>query len=463
MNQMPAKPPAPGTPVPAKRVAKPARPATAAETASRTWTARRQLVIGVLGLIVLLGGFGSWSVMANISGAIISTGQIAVDSNRQVVQHPDGGVVASIEVREGDVVEAGQTLLTLDRTLQNSEAQILRDQLHELAARSTRLKAERDGSASLSFPDDLVAAAAADPEVAEMVAGQERLFEVRRETFERESEQLLRRKEQIASQVQGIEAQSEALTLQLGFIREELDDQRSLLDRGLTQNSRVLQLQREEARLLGQVGEFEAAIAELEGRATEIDLEVLKLDTRTRQEAIGQLRDLQFRETELAEQYRSVEERLARMEITAPVSGVVYGLTVFAERSVVRPAEPVLYLVPQDRPLVIQTQVDPIHVDQVYPGQPVTLRMPTFDARTTPELFGSVIRVSPDAFTDDVTGAPYYRAEVLPNEGEIARLEGQVMLPGMPVEAYIRTEDRSPIEYLVKPLMDYFNRAFREG
>ncbi|WP_371155461.1 HlyD family type I secretion periplasmic adaptor subunit [Jannaschia sp. 2305UL9-9] len=458
MNQMPAL--KPGSQPPAAPGAKPLPPA---KVAAKTWTARRQLVIGIIGLAILLGGFGSWAVLANISGAIISQGRIAVDSNRQVVQHPDGGVVADINVREGDIVEADDVLLSLDRTLLQSDAQILLDQLHEIRARSARLEAERDVQDAILFPDDLLAAAAADNEVADMLDGQRRLFDARNEAFGRETEQLVRRKEQIASQVDGITAQSDALTLQLGFLREELEAQQSLLDRGLAQAPRVLALQREEARLLGQVGEFTAGIAELEGRATEIDLEVLKLETRLREQAISQLRDLQFRQIELAEQYRSVQERLSRMEITAPVGGVVYGLTVFAPRSVIRPADPVLYLVPQDRPLVIQVQVDPIHIDQVYPGQPVTLRMPTFDARTTPEIFGSVIRVSPDSFTDEVTGAPYYRAEILPNEGEIDRLNGQVMLPGMPVEAYIRTEDRTPLAYLVKPLADYFNRAFREG
>ncbi|GIT92564.1 HlyD family type I secretion periplasmic adaptor subunit [Jannaschia pagri] len=457
MNQMPAKKPI------GKVATKPAKPVPPAKQASQTWHARRQLIMGVIGLAVLLGGFGYWAVFANIAGAIISTGQIAVESNRQVVQHPDGGVVSTIHVREGDTVEAGDPLLSLDRTLLQSDAQILLDQLHEITARASRFRAERDGLDEVRFPDDLLAAAEADEEVDDMLRGQVNLFLTRRESYEREAEQLVRRKEQISAQVDGITSQTEALNLQLGFIRQELDAQRSLLDRGLAQAPRVLSLQREEARLLGQVGEFAAAVAELEGRATEIDLEVLKLDTRLREEAISQLRDLQFRQIELEEQYRSIQERLARMELTAPVAGIVYGLSVFAPRSVIRPADPVLFLVPQDRPLVIQTQVDPIHIDQVYPGQPVTLRMPTFDARTTPELFGSVIRVSPDSFTDEVTGMTYYQAEVLPNEGEIERLNGQVMLPGMPVEAYIRTEDRTPLTYLTKPLTDYFNRAFREG
>ncbi|WP_055084703.1 HlyD family type I secretion periplasmic adaptor subunit [Jannaschia donghaensis] len=438
-------------------------PKSPAAIAPPKWSVARPMMIGVIGLAILLGGFGTWAVMANISGAIISSGRVAVDSNRQVVQHPDGGVVTEILVREGDRVKEGDVLVRLDPVNLRSEMEILRDQLLEIAARTVRLMAERDELDTLDFPRDLQDAAERMPTVAEMVQGQTNLFEARKASRAREAEQLARRKDQIASQVDGITAQSVALESQLGFIREELESQQSLLDRGLAQAPRVLALQREEAGLLGQSGEFAASIAELEGRATEIDLEILKLGTAAREAAITELRDLSFRQIELAEQFRAVTGRMERLDITAPVDGVVYDLKVFAQRSVIRPADPVLFLVPQDRPLVIQTQVDPIHIDQVYPGQPVTLRLPTFDARTTPELFGEIIRVSPDAFTDQATGLAYYQAEILPGEGQIDRLNGQPLLPGMPVEAYLRTDDRSPLGYLVKPLADYFNRAFREG
>ena len=426
------------------------------------WSATRPVVLGLIGMLVLLGGFGSWAFFANISGAIISSGRVAVESNRQVVQHIDGGVVTEILVREGDRVEAGDLLIRLDASRLRSEADILADQLHEIATRSARLIAERDDMEEVTYPEDLMTVSRIDREILDMMEGQRSLFEARADSIAREAEQLDRRKDQIASQIDGITSQSEAMTLQLGFIREELDAQRSLLDRGLAQAPRVLALQREEASLLGQMGEFTASVAELEGRATEIDLEILKLRTQTREEAITELRDLQFRQIELAEQLRAITERMSRLDVQAPVDGVVYDMQVFAERAVIRAADPVLYLVPQDRPLVIQTRVDPIHIDQVYPGQPVTLRLPTFDAQTTPELFGAIVRVSPDAFSDDATGQTYYQAEVLPGEGEVERLNGLVMLPGMPVEAYLRTDDRSPIAYLTRPLANYFNRAFRE-
>jgi HlyD family secretion protein len=429
----------------------------------RRWTARGPMILGLLALLILVGGFGTWAVGSNIAGAIISSGSVAVEDNRQVVQHPDGGVVVEVLVREGDRVEAGEPLLRLDRTMLASEAQILRDRLGEITARIARLVAERDGAEAIVFPQALLDAAAEDEEIAEVIEGQRNLFATRRRAEAGEEEQLRRRQEQIGNQIEGISSQRDALDTQLSFIAEELATQQDLLSRGLAQAPRVLSLQREEARLLGQSGELDATTAELEGRITEIDLQILNLQTERQEEAIGQLRDLRLNATELAEQLRAVEEQLGRMEIAAPVGGIVLGMQVYGERAVVRPAEPLLYIIPQDRPLVIQARVDPLHIDQVFPGQPVVLRLPSFDTRTTPELFGKVVQVSPDSFTDDATGLSYYQAEILPDEGEVERLGEVDLLPGMPVEAFLRTDDRSPLAYLVKPLTDYFTRAFREG
>jgi HlyD family secretion protein len=437
--------------------------AAAPDPEPQGWGSKGPMILGLLALIVLVGGFGTWAVRANIAGAIISSGSVAVEDNRQVVQHPDGGVVVDVLVREGDSVEAGEPLLRLDRSTLASEAQILRDRLGEVTARIARLVAERDGAEEIAFPQALLDAAGDDPEIAEVVEGQRNLFVTRLRAEEGAVEQLRRRQEQIRSQIEGISAQRSALDTQLVFIDEELTTQRDLLSRGLAQAPRVLSLQREEARLLGQAGELDATAAELEGRITEIDLQVLNLDTERQEESIALLRDLRLNAVELTEQLRAVEEQLGRLEIDAPVGGIVHAMKVYGQRAVVRPAEPLLYIVPQDRPLVIQARVDPLHIDQVFPGQPVVLRLPSFDARTTPEIFGKVVQVSPDSFTDDATGMSYYQAEILPDEGEVERLGEVDLLPGMPVEAFLRTDDRSPLAYLVKPLTDYFTRAFREG
>ncbi len=426
-------------------------------------SARGPLYFGMAMLALLVFGFGWWSFGATLSGAIIAPGQIEIDQNRQVVQHPDGGVVAAIHVKEGDRVAAGDVLISLDPTLLATDLSIVEGQLHEAMARRARLAAERDGAEAPVFDAELLAIAALDPAVAELVEGQRSLFAASRATRAQERAQLARRQTQIASQIDGIEAQRVSVERQLDLIEEELAAQQSLLDRGLAQAPRVLALQREEASLSGRIGELVAAAAEFDGRRTEIDLEILKLDSQVRESAISMLRDLQVTEAELRQQRNALRERLARLDIRAPASGIVYGLTVFAERAVIRPAEPLLFVIPQDRPLVVASRVQPINGDEVWPGQDVRLRIAALDARSTPELQGRVLAISADLFTDERTGNAYYRAEIeLPPE-ERARLGEVTLLPGMPVEAFIRTRDRRPVDYLLEPLTRYLSRAMREG
>ncbi|MBE1283692.1 MAG: HlyD family type I secretion periplasmic adaptor subunit [Rhodobacteraceae bacterium] len=432
-------------------------------TDTKTWSARRPLIIGFLALAVLVGGFGFWAVQATIAGAIIAPGRIEVDRNRQIVQHPDGGVVAEILVDEGDTVALGQPLIRLDAKLLQSQKLIVEGQLFELMARRGRLEAERDSKDTVVFDAELEKIASDRPMVQDLLAGQERLFLARKDSVAREIEQLDKRRGQIRDQIVGIKAQQSSLEVQLGLIEQELENQQSLLDRGLAQAATVLNLRRTAANLDGTLGELTASEAQAAGRITEIEIEILKMDTRQREEAITRLRDLQYRELELAEQRRSLQERLDRLDITAPVSGIVYGLAVHTPRSVIRPADPVLYLVPQDRPLVIAARVDPIHVDQIFVGQDVSVRFSALDQRQTPELFGTVTQVSADAFEDQASQASFYRAEIELKEGEQDRLPaGTTLIPGMPVESFIRTDDRSPLGYLVKPLADYFTKAFRE-
>lgn len=428
------------------------------------WSARKPILFGLFGLLLLVGGFGTWSVISNIAGAVIASGRIEVDRNRQVVQHPDGGVVAEILVDEGDTVALGQILIRLDATLLQSQLLITEGQLFELIARRGRLEAERDGAAEIGFEEELLDAASKRPEVVDLIEGQQRLFEARKESTDRETEQLEKRRGQIANQIEGIQAQQVSMRRQIDLIGKELENQQSLLDRGLAQAGTVLNLERAAADLDGSLGELIASEAQAEGRITEIDIEILKLGTRQREDAITRLRDLQYRELELAEQRRSLIDRLDRLDITAPVSGIVYGLQVHAPRSVIRPADPVLYLVPQDRPLVIAAKVETTDIDKIFVDQPVTLRFSAFDQRQTPELFGTVTQVSADAFEEANSPVSYYRVEIELNEGERDRLpEGTVLIPGMPVETFIRTDDRSPMAYLVKPLADYFTKAFRES
>ncbi|KIC45714.1 RTX toxin [Ruegeria sp. ANG-S4] len=426
------------------------------------WSIKVPAAVGFLALVVLVLGLGLWSVRTELAGAIISQGVVEVQSNRQVVEHPDGGVVGEIFVRDGDAVARGDMLLRLDDTFLASEKTIVESQLFELLARMVRLEAERDGVDATELANRLEELRKRENIASDLLAGQERLFNARLDTLAQQTEQLGKQKTQIENEIEGNEAQLVSLRTQVDLIQSELKDQEGLLERGLTQASRVSALQREEASLLGEIGRLESSVARLEGEISSTEIRIVELKATRREEAISQLRDVQARVVELAERRLSLNERLSRLDIRAPVAGTVYDSQVFALQSVIQPGEPMLYVVPQDTPLLVAARVDALHVDQLHRGQEVALRFPAFNQRETPELNGHVMNVSADTYTDDSTGFTFYRAEVIPDDGQIELLNGQELLPGMPVEAMIKTDERTPLSYLVKPLADYFYRAFRE-
>ncbi len=424
--------------------------------------AKGPLFVGYIALFLLVGVLGVWAVQARIAGAVIASGMIQVETNRQVIQHPEGGVVGALPVRDGDSVQAGEVVLRFDDTLVRSELAIITGQLSELRARQGRLGAERDDATDITFEPSLLESAATSEEVSELIEGQTRLFFTRLTALEQEETALTQQALQIDDQIKGADARLASTQTQAFLIKDELSDVQSLLDKGLAQKSRVLELQRAQARLDGEIGEFKSNIAQLRGDIERLKIERLRLRTARREEAIQELRDLEFREIELVERELATRETLSKMEVRAPVSGVIHGSRVFALQAVVSPAEPIMYVIPQDRPMVVSARIESIHIDQVHQGQAAAMRFVVFDQRTTPELFGAVTRISADVFTDEATGVSYYEAELIPDAGELDKLQGQALLPGMPVEAFIKTGERSPLSYLLKPFTDYFNKAMRE-
>ena len=452
-------PPAP--PAPPRTPAAPMHPQAA--PTPRRWPAGGALLTGFLGIALLFGGFGAWAFAARIAGAIVAPGQIEVELQRQVVQHPEGGVVESIAVTEGQRVAAGDPLIRLDGALLKTEFAIVEGQYLEILARRGRLEAERADQSAPDFSPELIAAAAAATQARELMEGQRRLFHARLDTLAQSLDQLAKQSDQVGLQIEGIDAQSAALGEQRNLLAEELEDAQTLLRKGLAQAPRVLALQRQAAAYAGQLGELKAARAEAETRRTEIGITRLRAGAERRELAEAELRDLGYRELELAERRRSLAGQIARLEIRAPVAGIVHQLQVTTPRAVIRPAEPVMFLIPQDRPLVIAARIATIDIDELEIGQAVALRFPAFSSRTTPEIAGILARVSADAVVEEQTGASFYRAEVTIPPDQRSLLGDLVLVPGMPVEVYIQTGERSPFAYLVKPLSDYFARAFRES
>ncbi len=428
------------------------------------WSARFPIAVGFSTIVLLVGGVGAWSVGTQIAGAVVATGTVQVESERQVVQHPDGGVVGQILARDGDIVAAGDVLIRLDGTFLRSELAVVERQLAEIfarRARRARLIAERDGTEPdfRNVPEFSLTDA---DTIQEQINGQWNLFVARTKSLGQEVQQLGEQQIQIEKQIEGTQAQLMALARQLDLIEKELTDVQSLFDRGLVQVTRLLELQRAEARLQGEIGGLTSTVAEARARISALAIERLRLGDTRREEAISRLRDIQFSEIELQGRRISLTERLARLNVRAPVAGTVFGSRVFAVQGVVQAAEPMMYLVPGDQPLQVSARISPTDVDQVFVGQNVSLMFTMFSRRTTPEIPGIVVRVSADAETDEATGTTFYETVLQPDRAELLSHEDIKLLPGMPVEAFLKTEDRTPLSYLTQPLTVYFNRAFRE-
>jgi HlyD family secretion protein len=425
-------------------------------------SARRALATGFAALAVLALTLGGWGSQARLAGAVLAQGRVEVDLNRQAVQHPDGGVVARIAVHEGEHVVAGQVLMVLDGQSLRSQARQLRDQLYDLQARQARLQAERDGTGFIHFAEALCDAARARPEIAALIDGQVNLYAARAETFARQTAQLGQETEQIARQIDGIDAQIGADERQIAIIAEDLDAQRRLRAKGLAPLGSVLALEKQQAQLEGAKGALEASRAQAKSRATETEIAALKLAAARREDAATRLRRIAPQILDLSERLREAAGRIDRLEIRAPVSGIAYDLAVTSAQAVIRPAEPILYIVPQDRPLIAAARVPPTAVDDVAPGARVRLRILAFHDRFAPDVIGRVTMISPDRLSDQRSGRDYYRVRIALPPGQRSS-DGHPILPGMPVEAFIRTGSQTLLDYVLGPVYAYFDHAFREG
>lgn len=426
------------------------------------WSAGFPLLIGVLSLLLFVGGFGLWSVRTTLSSAVVASGVVQVESKRQVVQHPEGGVVSEIFARDGDIVKPGDVLVRLEGARQRSELVIVEGQLREIAARQARLTAERLNETEITFDPELLAAARTDPGIARQIEGERALFEARQQAQDQRADLLDEQNAQIANRIGGIEAQLEALDEQNALLERQVADQKRLLERQLTRKGQVVALERDRADVQGQIGRLEAEIAELRGQSASNEIALLQLGTARQEEAVTQLRDLEYTEIELRERALNLRNTLRRLDVRAPIGGIVYGSQVVARRSVVQPGQDILYIVPQDEPLIVAARVNATDIDEISVGQEVSLRFTAFDQRQRPPVDGVVITISADALTDEATGQPYYAVEVGPQSLDQVVANEEELLPGMPVEAFIKTGDRTALDYLTEPMRLFFGRAFRE-
>ena len=422
---------------------------------------RRHLRAGLAGVIVFAGGVGSWAATTELAGAVIGSGMLVVDSYTKKVQHPTGGVVGELNVREGAKVKAGAVLVRLDETVTRANLLIVVKSLDEQAARQTRLEAERDGEERLDFPAQLTARAS-DPDVARVIAGEGKLFELRRTARAGKKAQLNERIGQLLEQIGGLEEQIQAKDRETTFIDQELVGVRELWSKHLVQISRVTALERDAARLHGERGALVAATAEAKGRITETTLQIMQIDQDLRSEVGRELADIRAKTSELVEKRVAAEDQLKRIDIRAPQDGTVHQLALHTVGGVITAGEPIMLIVPAHDSLVVEVRIAPHEIDRVSVGQPVLLRFTAFNQRTTPQLNGEVSQVSADVAVDQKSGASFYVARIAVPETEIARLGDVKLIAGMPAEAFIQTGQRTVMSYLVKPFSDQLMRAWRE-
>lgn len=423
---------------------------------------RVNLLAAALAGAVLFMGIGGWAATAAFSGAVIAPGVIVVDSELKKVQHPKGGVVGALLVRDGQRVRAGEVVLRLDATVTRAELAVVVHQLDELAARQARLIAERDGLPRIVFPPDL-AARAGEPAIAGLLTEEVRLFDLRRASLAGQRAQLRERVQQVDEEIGGLSVQIAAKEEALRLIEEELGGVRRLWDKQLTPIQRLKALEREAAQLGGERGQLIAAAAQARGRAGELELQILQLDQDLRSEVAGELREAQARLAVLEEQRVAAEDDLRRIDLVAPQQGRVHQLAVHTVGGVIGAGEPVMLIVPEGEALSVEARIAPQDIDQVSWGQPVLLRLSALDQRTTPELQGAIARISPELTRDERTERSWYTVRVTLPADQVARLGDVALVPGMPVEAFIRTGERTVLGYLTKTLRDQTMRAFRDG
>src|SRR6267154_729945 len=384
---------------------------------------RRHLLISLVVIILLVGGIGGWAATSEFTGAVIAQGQLVVDSNVKKVQHPTGGVVAELNVRDGDQVKAGDIIIKLDDTQTRANLAIVSKGLDELMARRAREEAELEGVDRIVFPAELLARQD-DPDVARMIAGETKLFATRRNSREGMKSQLTERVAQSQEEIGGLIAQIESKDKQIDWIKQELQGVRELWEKKLVQFTRVTTLEREQARLDGERGQLVAATAQAKGKISEIKIQILQIDQDMRTEVGKDLAEVRGKMAELVEKKVAAEDQLKRIDIRAPQDGMVHQLDIHTVGGVVQAGTPLMLIVPAADRLIVEAKVQPQDIDQLRIGQPAVLRFSAFNSRTTPELNGAVSVVSADVTVDQKSGANYYTIRIAVSPEEIARLEG---------------------------------------
>lgn len=418
--------------------------------------------LGLVAVFGLMGGLIAWAAVTEVSGAIIAPGSLMVQSNAKRVQHPEGGIVTELLVRNEDVVEGGQLLVRLDQTALAAGLEISEAQLREAFAREARLTAEIEGRATAVLSEAALTMFAPE-QLSSLVSLEQQALDVRMATRSGRIAQLDEQILQLSKQREGLIIQQQALEDQIAILEAEILDFDTLFAERLVAASRGTALNKDLASARGQLGQVVAAIAQSDAAAAERALQIEQIRDEFLTGALAELQETRGLIAEASQRRVAERDRLQRTEIRAPQAGIVHESVLHTVGGVAAPGETLMLIVPTDEPLLVNVRVDPINIDKVHVGQDVVLRLPGLNPRTTPELFASIARVAPDATVDAATGQHYYATRISIPDEQLARLpEGVELVPGMPVEAHMQIEDRTVLSYLIHPFVEQLRRAMRE-
>jgi HlyD family type I secretion membrane fusion protein len=409
-------------------------------------------------------GFGGWAALAQLNSAAIALGVVGVESQRKIVQHLEGGIVAELNVREGDDVRAGQVLLHLDRTQPNAQVEFIRSRYYAALALESRLIAERDGAAEIVFPPELLQMAPQRSDIDTIMASQREIKATRQDLLEGRVQILEQGVAEYMEELKGLQGQIEAYERQLQSLAEDQRGVAELAERGLLPRAQLRELERRVSEIEGDRSGALGRVSQLRQSITESRLKINELQASNLTEVVSLLREVQGEVFELREQLRAAEDVLSRTEVRAPIDGMVVGLNVHTTGGVVAPGAPLLEIVPSDDVLIVEARLDPADIDVVRIGQPAQVRFTALNQRDARPVDGLLVSLSADAFIDESRGVSYYVAKVHLDQASLKLGLGELdLLPGMEAEVLILTGARTPLDYLLEPLTRSINRAMREG
>jgi HlyD family secretion protein len=423
---------------------------------------RRYQLAGFLSVFGMVGALGGWSALAEINGAVVVPATIAVESYSKRIQHKEGGIVRDILVKDGDTVVQGQNLVVLDDTELAAQLAIIDALLIENLAKQARLKAQSDDLGEIRFSGELYKRRN-EVNAAKIISSQIRLFEAIRSMIAGKTDQLRQQITQLEQQINGLDAQIVSKDDQLRIVAEELMAYRKLFKLGGIEKTQILSLEREAARLSGERGELIANRASAQTKIAEVAVQIIQIKEEVLTKCLEELSEVETKIAELQERKVAANSQLGRTFVKAPIAGDIYQVSIHTVGGVIAAGETLMLIVPKADQLVLQAKVAPEDIDQLEIGQSAQVRFPAFDAQLTPQIGATVTQISADTSRLDQNSPPYYAVRLAILESELKRLAGNRLKPGMPVEAFIQTNARSPLSYLVKPLTDQIAHALRES